>query len=52
MGISTGATALIGNALGAGNREEAKLLAIQGVMFGVLMSIVLTFRGGFYVKLK
>ena len=27
-GLSTGATALIGNALGAGNREEAKILAI------------------------
>jgi MATE family, multidrug efflux pump len=44
-GISTGTTALIGNALGAGNREEAKLLAIQGVAFSVLLSIVLTFVG-------
>ena len=44
-GISTGTTALIGNALGAGKREEAKLLAIQGVAFSVLLSIVLTFVG-------
>jgi Na+-driven multidrug efflux pump len=44
-GISTGTTALIGNTLGAGNREEAKLLAIQGVSFSVLLSIVLTFIG-------
>ena len=44
-GISTGTTALIGNALGAGNREEARLLAIQGVAFSVLLSIVLTFVG-------
>ena len=46
-GISTGTTALIGNAFGAGNREEAKLLAIQGVAFSVLLSIVLTFIGIF-----
>jgi putative MATE family efflux protein len=44
-GLSTGTTALIGNALGAGNREEAKLLAIQGVTFSLLLSIVLTFIG-------
>ncbi|MEJ2724022.1 MAG: MATE family efflux transporter, partial [Deltaproteobacteria bacterium] len=35
-GISTGATALIGNALGAGKRDEARLLAVQGITFGVL----------------
>ena len=41
-GISTGATALIGNALGAGNREAARLLAVQGITFGVLTAIFLT----------
>jgi putative MATE family efflux protein len=41
-GISTGATALIGNALGAGNREAARLLAVQGITFGVLTAVFLT----------
>ncbi|MGD2126927.1 MAG: MATE family efflux transporter [Desulfobacteraceae bacterium] len=44
-GISTGATALIGNALGAGKKEEAKLFALQAVSFGVLTSIALSFFG-------
>ncbi|MGD9319339.1 MAG: MATE family efflux transporter, partial [Desulfobacteraceae bacterium] len=34
-GFSTGTTALIGNALGAGNRDEARLFGIQGITFGV-----------------
>jgi putative MATE family efflux protein len=41
-GISTGATALIGNALGAGKRDEARLLAVQGITFGVLTAVFLT----------
>jgi putative MATE family efflux protein len=41
-GISTGTTALIANALGAGSLDEAKLLALQGIAFGVLFSVVLT----------
>jgi putative MATE family efflux protein len=41
-GISTGATALIGNALGAQNREAARLLAVQGITFGVLTGVFLT----------
>jgi putative MATE family efflux protein len=41
-GIATGATALIGNALGAGDREGARLLAVQGISFGVLTAVFLT----------
>jgi len=41
-GIATGATALIGNALGAGDRDGARLLAVQGISFGVLTAIFLT----------
>ncbi len=44
-GFSTGTTALIGNALGAGNRDEARLFGIQGISFGVLLSIVMTCIG-------
>ncbi len=45
VGISTGTTALIANALGAGERGEAKLIAIQGITFGVLLSIIITYSG-------
>jgi putative MATE family efflux protein len=48
-GISTGATALTANALGAGDRKEAKLFAIQGITFGVLTAFALTFFG-FYTS--
>lgn len=44
-GISTGTTALIANALGAGDREKAELLGIQGISFGILTSMILTFAG-------
>lgn len=44
-GISTGATALIGTALGAENRSEAKLFAIQGITFSIFMSVGLTILG-------
>ena len=46
-GLSTGATALIANAMGAGQRDEARLLATQGLTFGLLISIFLTFLGWF-----
>ena len=46
-GISTGTTALIANAIGAGNRQQAGLFAVQGITFGVLTSIILTFLGVF-----
>ena len=44
-GVSTGSTALIANALGAGKREEAERFALQGISFGVVASIILTFVG-------
>jgi len=44
-GISTGATALIGNALGADQKNEARLYACQGITFGALTSVVLAFLG-------
>ncbi|QTA87174.1 Multi antimicrobial extrusion protein, MatE family [Desulfonema magnum] len=44
-GVSTGTTALIGTALGAENREEARRFAIQGITFGVFMSVLLTVIG-------
>jgi putative MATE family efflux protein len=44
-GISIGTTALIGNAFGAGNRDEATLFGIQGISFGVLVSIIMTLIG-------
>jgi putative MATE family efflux protein len=44
-GIATGSTALIATSLGAGNLKEAKMYAIQGVAFGVLISLVLTYVG-------
>jgi putative MATE family efflux protein len=45
VGVSTGTTALIANALGAGDRKEARLIAIQGITFGVLTGIAITIIG-------
>jgi putative MATE family efflux protein len=44
-GFSTGTTALIGNALGAGDRDEARLFGIQGISFGILLSFIMTWVG-------
>ena len=44
-GISTGATALIGHALGAGNHEEASHLAGQTISFGLANGILVTLVG-------
>jgi len=44
-GISTGATALIANALGAGKHEEAKRYAVQGISFGILSGLALSLLG-------
>jgi putative MATE family efflux protein len=44
-GVSSGTTALIANALGAGKKVEARVLAVQGVGFGLLSSILLTVLG-------
>jgi putative MATE family efflux protein len=38
-GFSTGATALIGQALGAGDRREAALIAAQGLVLSVLVTV-------------
>jgi putative MATE family efflux protein len=45
FGVSTGATALIANALGAGDENGARLYAIQSVSFSVLLSMLLTLVG-------
>jgi putative MATE family efflux protein len=44
-GISTGMTALIANALGADQTEEARRFAIQGMIFGALTACLLTLLG-------
>src|SRR5512145_1243806 len=44
-GISTGATSLMGHALGAGRREEAELYASQTISFGFLHGLLLTLFG-------
>jgi putative MATE family efflux protein len=44
-GLSTGATALIGAALGGDRDQEAEVLAVQGLTFGVLTALGLTVFG-------
>lgn len=44
-GLGTGTTALMANALGARQREEARLLAAQAISFGLLASILITALG-------
>lgn len=44
-GISTGATALIGHALGAGEREEARHLAGQTLSFGLVHGVLVALIG-------
>lgn len=44
-GISTGATALIGHALGSGEREEARHLAGQTLSFGVVHGVLVAAIG-------
>ncbi len=45
MGISTGVTVLITNELGAGNKVKAKHYATQAIIFGVIISLLLTIIG-------
>jgi len=45
MGFSTGATALIGNALGRQDREEAALTASQGLILSILLGVVVMTTG-------
>jgi len=44
-GIATGSTALMGAALGGGDREQASLTAVQMLGFGVLVSAALAWFG-------
>ena len=44
-GISTGATALIGHALGSGDREGARHLAGQTVSFGLVHGVLIALAG-------
>lgn len=46
-GIATGATALVANALGAGNREGAKIYAVQAIAFGLLTAVAVSLFGVF-----
>ncbi len=45
MGFSTGATAIIGNALGRGDRAEASLTASQGLILSFLLTAVVMTTG-------
>jgi putative MATE family efflux protein len=47
FGISTGTTALIANALGAGDEVEAQLYAVQSVSFTIILSMLLMVLGLF-----
>ena len=44
-GISTGATALIGNSLGADRIEDARSYTVQAISFAILCAVVLTISG-------
>jgi len=44
-GVSTGATALIGNALGADRIEEARAYTVQAISFAVLTALTITVAG-------
>ena len=51
FGVSTGATALIANALGAGDEKKAQLYAIQSISFSILLSVILMVLGRFSAPL-
>lgn len=44
-GISTGTTTLIATALGAGDHARARTFAIQGIAFGLILSLTVTALG-------
>lgn len=44
-GVATGTTALMATALGAGEIDRARMFAVQGFVFGGLLSIILTAVG-------
>ena len=41
FGLSAAMTALAGNAIGADQREEARLIAARGICFGIIISLLL-----------
>ena len=41
FGLSSAMTALVGNAIGAGKQDEARVVAARGIGFGVIVSAVL-----------
>ncbi|MEM7125334.1 MAG: MATE family efflux transporter [Chloroflexota bacterium] len=45
FGLSSGNTALMGNALGADDKEGAERYAVQGMMLGFFLALGLTFAG-------
>jgi putative MATE family efflux protein len=44
-GFATGTTALVGHALGAGDRRRASLVGAQGIVLAVAMGVVMSFVG-------
>ncbi len=46
-GVSTGATVLIANALGAKDEDRSRLYALQALSFSVITSVILTVAGYF-----
>ncbi|MFZ3053041.1 MAG: MATE family efflux transporter [Sulfuricurvum sp.] len=45
VGMSEAVTALVGNALGRGNREQASHIALNALLFGLFLSFILTIIG-------
>ncbi|MFC1864088.1 MATE family efflux transporter [Thermodesulfobacteriota bacterium] len=45
LGIATGSTAILSNALGENNQDDAELFATQVMTFGVILSVILTILG-------
>lgn len=48
FGLSSALSALVGHALGKDDEEESNLVARQGIGFGILLSLMLTFSGYFF----
>jgi len=44
-GLSTGATALMATSAGAGNSAQVRLFAVQGVTYGLILSLIVTLFG-------
>ncbi len=48
FGLSTAMSALVGNALGEGARDDARRIASQGIGYGILASILVAILGFFF----